>query len=177
MEETGGRITFREVQRFTQPCLMALVAVLGAWAWVLVVGQLFFGWPSEPSGPDMVIMAVVWLLVGVGLPALLLTSRLITEVRPDGLYVRYTPFHRGFRRFAWEEIRESTARRYRPVREYGGWGLRGAGKNRAYNVSGDMGLQLVFTDGRRLLVGSRRAEELAAAVQAARQTSTSGVSP
>lgn len=176
MEEAGRKTVFQEVQKFTQPWLVVLVLALAGWAWFLVVSQLFFDWPAEPGVAEKIIMAVVWLLVGVGLPALLLGSRLITEVRPDGIYIRYIPFHRAYRRYAWEEIRESAARRYRPVREYGGWGIRGLGNNRAYNVSGGMGLQLVFKNGRRLLIGSQRADELAAAVEAARKTSISGVS-
>ena len=36
---------------------------------------------------------------------------------------------------------------------------------RAYNVSGREGVRLDFADGKHLLIGSQRAEELAAAIQ------------
>ncbi len=168
MKEDSGMVLFREVQRFTQPWLVALVAILAAGIWLAAIAWIFFGPPADADTSDAFIMALVWLLTGVSLPALFFFSRLITEVRADGLYVRFIPYHRGFRRYAWEEIGSSEARRYRPIREYGGWGMRGLKNNKAYNVSGDRGLQLVFTDGRRLLIGSRKAEELAAAVDAAR---------
>ena len=168
MKETGQEVSFREVQRFTQTWLVALVAILAAGIWLAAMAWVFFGPPADADTSDAYIVALVWLLTGVGLPALMFSSRLITEVRADGLYVRFIPYHRDFRRYAWSEISSSEARQYRPIREYGGWGIRGFGGNRAYNVSGDRGLQLAFTDDRRLLIGSRKAEELAAAVAAAR---------
>ena len=46
--------------------------------------------------------------------------------------------------------------------EYGGWGLRLGlfGNGKAFNVSGDKGLQLEFTDNKKLLIGTNRPEEL-----------------
>jgi hypothetical protein len=46
--------------------------------------------------------------------------------------------------------------------EYGGWGLRLGlfGKGTAFNVSGDIGLQLEFTDDRKLLIGTNKPDEL-----------------
>jgi hypothetical protein len=46
--------------------------------------------------------------------------------------------------------------------EYGGWGIRKtfSGKGTAYNVKGKNGLQLVFKNGDRLLIGTQKAEEL-----------------
>ena len=54
-----------------------------------------------------------------------------------------------------------------PLREYGGWGIRGLGSNRAYNVSENQGVEVVLFDGRKVLIGSQRAEELAQAIAAA----------
>lgn len=46
-----------------------------------------------------------------------------------------------------------------PLKEYGGLGLRSIGKNRALNVSGDMGIQLEMRDGLTLLIGTSKADE------------------
>jgi hypothetical protein len=58
------------------------------------------------------------------------------------------------------------ARTYRPILEYGGWGIRYSpfGQGCAYNVSGNRGVQLELADGQRILIGSQRAEELARAI-------------
>lgn len=59
------------------------------------------------------------------------------------------------------------ARTYRPLREYGGWGIRWGGKGRmAYNVSGSEGVEVELLDGRTVMVGSRRPDELADTLRA-----------
>ena len=43
----------------------------------------------------------------------------------------------------------------RRYREYGGWGIRGGLRGtKAYNVSGNRGVELMLADGRTVLIGS-----------------------
>ena len=140
--------TFRELQRFRQPWLWALLA--GAGLLVLVLA------PASILG-----LAVIGAVA-----ALLYTLRLETEVRTDGVYVRMWPLHRSFRRFDWAGIERYEARRYRPIREFGGWGIRWAPGRVAYSVGGDRGVRIERSDGRDVLVGSRRPEALVAAMDA-----------
>lgn len=46
--------------------------------------------------------------------------------------------------------------------DYGGWGLRLGffGKGRAYNISGNIGMQIVFKDGKKLLIGTQKSAEI-----------------
>ncbi|HCO95713.1 MAG TPA: hypothetical protein DIU00_17495 [Phycisphaerales bacterium] len=125
---------------------------------------------TAPEGSQDTWEMVLGGIVGIGVPiaiaGLFLFLKLETEVRPDGLYVRYLPFHIHFKRFGPEELSEYYARQYKPVREYGGWGIRYSFRNgKAYNVSGNKGVQLVFKNGKRLLIGSQRAEELETAIR------------
>jgi hypothetical protein len=57
------------------------------------------------------------------------------------------------------------------LRDYGGWGIRKGRSGWAYNVSGDRGVRLTYTDGETLLIGSQRADELAKAIEVARVSS------
>ena len=129
---------------------------------------------------------VVWFLVGLAcflaisihsfkpirdlfLPVLFVlviaeTMRLITEVRDDGIYVRLTPF--PFRRIPFEEISSATVRRYRPLVEYGGYGIRYGLSGMAYNADGVWGVQLVLANGKKILIGSQRSEDLAVTLNA-----------
>ena len=51
-------------------------------------------------------------------------------------------------------------RKYSPLREYGGWGVRGSfGKNKAYNVKGNQGIQIELKKGGKVLVGTQRKTE------------------
>jgi len=127
----------------------------------------------KESGPDGLLAGgEIFLAVGAGIgvpiaiTALFLLLKLQTEVRPDGIYVRFFPFHIRFKRFAREDLSECYARQYKPIREFGGWGIRYSISNgRAYNVSGDKGVQLVFHTGKKLLIGSHTPEQLEAAIR------------
>jgi len=88
-------------------------------------------------------------------------------VHADRLCVRLFPFHIRHREIAAEDLSECYARTYKPIREYGGWGIRCGfrkGIGRAYNMSGNKGVQLVFKNGKKLLIGSQRCDELAQAI-------------
>ncbi|WP_321170538.1 hypothetical protein [Halobaculum limi] len=93
--------------------------------------------------------------------------RLQTEVRADGIYLKMWPLHRSFRHIPWSEIERYEATEYRPLRDFGGWGLRWAPGKIAYNVSGTEGVWIERTDGRAVLVGSQRAEEFARGIDEA----------
>jgi hypothetical protein len=88
--------------------------------------------------------------------------RLETIIKKDGIYVRFFPNHLTFKRYTWDKLTKSFVRQYSPIAEYGGWGVRFGvfGKGMAYNISGDKGLQLEFTDNRKLLIGTNKPEEL-----------------
>ena len=165
-------ILFHEEQRFSRPLALLLLPVLllpfgvVAWgAWRQLVKGLPFG--NNPA-PDGVLLAVlmVHLLITVGLIWLFLTVRLTTEVRQDGLHIRFRPFHGRERRI--DGIRSWKARDYQPIGEFGGWGIRRNGRgDGAYNVRGSRGVDLELEGGKRLLIGSQEADRLAEALDRA----------
>lgn len=92
--------------------------------------------------------------------------RLVTTVRPGSLRVRLWPL--ANREIAAADIERLEVRTYRPLAEYGGWGLRMGGLGEmAYTMSGNRGVQLNLRNGKSVLVGSQRPEELASALQMA----------
>ena len=73
------------------------------------------------------------------------------------------------RRIPLGSMRTVRAVTYRPLRDAGGWGLR-FGKFEGefcmyYNARGDEGVLIETDEGKRLIVGSQRPEELAAALK------------
>lgn len=160
----GSSTTFRECQRYRGVWLRALVGLMAALGWWALIQQVILGKPFGNRPASDLVVVVLWLVFGVGLPGLFWYMHLVTEVRADGGYVRFVPFHLRWRRFAFEDIASCEARTYRPLREYGGWGIRWGPGGWAYNVSGNRGAQLVLRSGKRVLLGSQRADELAAAI-------------
>jgi hypothetical protein len=160
---------YTERQRFRQPwmwgvLLVPALGVIGAMGWGLIQ-QLVYKrpWGTNPTSDT----ALAWTaggVIGLELLMLFLMYRMELEVRvePDALHIRFVPFVR--RRIAYGDIRAAEARVYSPIREYGGWGIRFGRAGRAYNVSGNEGVQLRLASGERLLIGSRNAAGLAAAI-------------
>jgi hypothetical protein len=98
----------------------------------------------------------------VGMPLLILSIHLDIVVREDELSIRFFPLRR--RHYQKNEIISHSVVAYRPLRDFGGWGIRYGRMGKAYTVSGDGGARLVLVDGRAVIIGTRRAEELNAAL-------------
>ncbi|TMT86993.1 hypothetical protein E2L06_10440 [Haloterrigena sp. H1] len=138
---------FREIQRFRQWWLWTLLG--GVALLMLVLGPISWG----------------GLIVIGAIAAFLYNLRLQTEVRADGIYFKMWPLHWSFRRIAWSEIERYEPRQYRPLREFGGWGIRWAPGKLAYNVSGNRGVWIDRANGRAVLIGSQRPEDFVRAIE------------
>jgi hypothetical protein len=160
-------LIFREVQTFSSTLRWLLVilmavsfAIFAIALWETVTN------PETTNALVPTLLSIFAMAIPIAAVALIFVTRLETEVRTDALYVRLYPLHIRYRIFAPRDLAEHYSRTYKPIREYGGWGIRCSftGKGRAYNISGNQGVQLVLTNGRKLLIGSQKPDELAAAI-------------
>ncbi len=158
---------FEEHQRFTQVWLWALlIGLMGVMTWAFVQ-QILSGEPFTPMPATNILVWILIPLCGIGIPLFILLIRLHTVVTDEEVQVRLRPFPR--RRIPLEQITHCEARTYRPIREYGGWGLRyGFGRGWAYNVKGNQGVQLELESAKPLLIGSQRSTDLAAMINTRR---------
>jgi len=155
---------FSEIQYFHQPWLWLLIgwmAALSLWAFVQ---QIVLGvpWGNNPGSDELVIVLTVVLVLIV--PLVFLSMHLRVVVRTDRLVVQFFPLHLRPRTIARDAIVAHRATAYRPLRDFGGWGIRYGSMGKAYIMSRDRGVLLELRNGDRLLIGSRRAEELDAAI-------------
>ncbi len=161
-----NEILFNERQKFKQWWLwIILLTVNGLFVFGIfkqVISRQQFG--DKPIS-DIGLLLIEGLILL--LTILFINFRLDTHIKSDGIYLRFFTFHLSFRHYTWDKISKSFIRQYNPIGEYGGWGLRYGlfGKGRAFNVSGNKGLQLEFTDDKRLLIGTNKPEELIEALK------------
>jgi hypothetical protein len=157
-------IMFTEQQRFRQKWVWILILGSSLVAWWSFVQQIMLRTPFGDRPSSDIVVWIIWILFGMGMPWLFISLKLITQVRSDGLHVRFSPFRERIIRFG--DIASYSVRQYNPLREYGGWGIRWTKKNgMAYNVSGNMGVQLELADNKKILIGSQKADELAASLR------------
>jgi hypothetical protein len=131
------------------------------WVWILMALELVIGVIALfQSGQAL------W-TIGMGLGAMTITMavlgalNLYTRIDAEGVHFRMKPFHLREQTIAWEEIDQIHVRRYQPIMEYGGWGIRYGRNGKAFNVRGDYGIQIVKKNGKRVLIGTQRPDEVA----------------
>lgn len=168
MEHDPQKVLYSEVQRFSplliMPFVLLFVVAIVLEAHMLVRPLV----DSENPWPDWTLpLSIAGIVINICITVMLLVTRLQIRLEPDALYIRFFPFHLRFRRIEFDAISLIYPRTYQPMSEFGGYGIRWSKGGRAYNVSGNRGVQLEFTNGRKLLIGSQRADEFTTAVQEA----------
>jgi hypothetical protein len=148
-------ILFSEKQRFTQWWLWVLLAVV-----LLDPIYMLFKDPASRKSPMAVFLS---LIVPVLVVVLFRLLRMETRIMQDCIQFRFFPFHWKFRNLPKKLLSNVYVKKYRPLMDYGGWGIRWNlfGKGRAYNVSGNEGIQIEFKDGRKLLIGTQEPDAIA----------------
>ena len=123
------------------------------WGSILVsCYPLLAGWGTDsPFGRraaiagGIVCFAVAMQVLMGGLAVLVQESRVYIHMGWVPVIRKVVPF---------SEIVSLESVRYSPLREFGGWGIRGFGKKRAWTASGDQAVVLTLTSGTLLYVGS-----------------------
>jgi hypothetical protein len=96
--------------------------------------------------------------------ALFLSNCLITQLRTDGIYIRFPLLDPSVKQFLWSDIQELYITDYNPM-EYGGWGVRISPAGTAYNFSGRTGLHITLRDGNKVLIGTKNPEGITDALR------------
>ena len=145
--------TFYEKQSFRQ-----------WWIWALLIFVLAYSIYNSFENNDY--FSTSELICSIAVPILIMilffVIKLETKIDTLGIRVRLFPFHFQFKYFPWKNIQKVYIRKYSPIIEYGGWGLRFGmfGKGKAFNISGNVGLQIVFKDQKKLLIGTQKSVEM-----------------
>ena len=151
---------FIEEQKFTQSWLFIGLAfglivvtmpIIKDWAHI---SQGSFGEMLNDFGGILIILLVFTLFI---------FFKLKTRIDEKGVYYQYLPFHFSYRFLPWNSISKCYVRNYDAIFEYGGWGLKFSfrkSKGKSFTVKGDVGLQLELMDGKKILIGTQKKEEI-----------------
>ncbi|MAX05934.1 MAG: hypothetical protein CMD19_05805 [Flavobacteriales bacterium] len=140
---------FEEKQKFTQ-----------WWVWSLLLLPIIitasFSFPPN-SGPGVII--------ALAIPLLFYFFELRVRVNEQGLNYQFFPIHFRSYRIKKSDIEKIEALKYKPLGDYGGWGIRYGFKGKCYNVKGDLGVKVFLKNGSYILFGSQRHKELEKSLQ------------
>lgn len=94
MKIESNNVIYKEVQKPKQPLLWLIVLSVAAIMWYGLIRQVILGLPFGNNPASDAILILFWVIFGIAFPLVMLKwTKLIIEVREDGLYIRYTPFH------------------------------------------------------------------------------------
>jgi len=164
-------VLFHEVQPLRQWHTRIVLAVPPAALLFIAVRQIAFHHPwAHPalSNADLIFLSILLAAVYIRL----ITVQLVTDLRKAELRVGLRGLWR-VRRVPLTTIHSARAVRYDPVSDYGGYGIRSGARGVGYIAHGNRGVELELIDGRHLLVGSQRPEELAVKILQSRDASNS----
>jgi hypothetical protein len=154
-------IEYQEVQKVRNIWIWGLFALLSIIFFCSFFEQIIL---QRPSGD---VISPNWSLAIMGLFPFsilffILSIKLAIKINKIGISFRFSPFHLRYKELNWSEIDKIYMRKYNPISEFGGWGIRTLSfrKNIAYNISGNTGLQIELKNGKRILLGTQNGDEL-----------------
>ncbi|MFY7990502.1 MAG: hypothetical protein ACOVO3_07205 [Fluviicola sp.] len=154
-------MNFTEKQTFKKGWMLLLILLLLGIAiapWVVYFLQI----------ETDIVGAIIGSTIGLLLTLLFLSFSLRTRIDASGIHYQYKPFHGSERHIDWSKITHVEVKEFSPFREYGGWGLKIRGfdmKDLLLNVSGKTGIYLTTNDGRKIMLGTQKAEEARKAIK------------
>ncbi len=157
-------ILFIEEQRFSQKIFKIVVILISSIFVFAFIQQVILNKPFgvRPMSNMGIISALAFLAI---FNLLFYSMKLITTIDKEAITVKFYPFHFFPKRFEWPQLSDVIIRQYNPLKEYGGWGLRGFGKKSVMTVSGSWLIEVVFVNGQSLLIGTCNPQEAEAALK------------
>ncbi|MGB0390522.1 MAG: hypothetical protein ACPGD5_03065 [Salibacteraceae bacterium] len=152
---------FTEVQRFNHPLFIAMMGILT----IFILSKwfnLFYGSVAEED--SFTLWLSFWVILSVNLFFFIL--KLQTRIDSKGITVNYFPFHRKEVLYPWDEIEKVIVKDYKPLAEYGGWGIRTGSSGKAFNTRGNVGISFTLKDGRKRLIGTQTPDAAQDAINA-----------
>ncbi len=139
-----------EEQRFRQLWLWGIIIGLPMLLTIFLLSENFGDHPL-PKGELIFVLFSAW-----GSVLLFWMLSLRTKIDKDDIVIQFFPFRK--KRIKWDEIATAEVLNYGFV---GGFGIRMWTKyGTVYNVDGQMGLALELKNGKKICIGTQRAEEL-----------------
>lgn len=164
-----NKVLFKESQQFRQwwNILLILISTVP-----VMIFSIYSFWQQTVHGihvGDSPIPNAVLIVTFLGMVIMLwafLSRKLEVMIDQEGIHFRFFPKIRKTRLISGKDILRFEIRKYKPIIDYGGWGIKKRYKwGKAYNVSGNIGLQLYLKNGRKILFGTERSQAMMHAME------------
>ncbi len=151
---------FEEKQYFRQLWLWVILLICDAVIVYLIISGSNIDSQVEYIG--------LWVscFITFGVTILIYFSCLHTKISREGISFKFFPLVNQWKNIRWQDMENLELRKYNPIKEFGGWGVRTTleGK-KAYNIAGNIGLDITLKDKKSILIGTQKPDELRQAIK------------
>ena len=156
---------FIEEQKFNQPLIFTGLAI----AFILVSGATYSEWnPAENETLSSKLATLSGVIIILLVALLFLFLKLKTRIDEFGIHYHFFPFQLKHKTISWDLIANCYVRKYEAFTEYGGWGMKFSffkKRGKCVTTKGNIGLQLELKNGKKLLIGTQRKNEIQSALE------------
>ncbi len=160
MEQPETRIIFREVQDLRNNFFLFSVLYPALLLWYIEIHSIVFGKPAGIHNIPGTYLFALWIIFGLFFPLVFYCTKHITEVRSDGIYIRLVPLNLSFKKIPFHIVEECKIKVYDPLT-----GKESDVSQSSKKVNPVVILKLI--SGERMLISSRKPEELCSAIKQA----------
>ncbi len=115
---------------------------------------------GKTSVDNIIGLIVLNLIFIVTIVLILFIMKLELMITDMAIKFRFFPIHIKYKIINFNEILSYNIKKYKAISEYGGWGIRyNFKKGWAYIISGNVGIQIIKTDGKHILFSTNKIEE------------------
>jgi len=148
------KIEFKEEQKFTQWWLKVILSIIGIIPVYAIYKQLIL---KEKFGDNAMsdLGLVIFCVIIFSLITMFLFIRLKTEINQNEIRMSFFPFVK--KKIKWKEIKSAEIVNYGFV----GYGIRlGSKYGTIYNIKGNNGLAIELQNGKKIVIGTQKENEL-----------------
>ncbi len=146
---------FKEKQHFTQWWVWLILLSIFMLFLYGTIQQVFLkiSFGDNPMSNAGIILTTSLFLIFLIVFKLL---TLKTKINEQGVFYKFFPINKNYKLVEWKNINSIRVIKYRPLQDYGGWGI----KHGSYTVKGNLGIQVEFKGGNKILIGTQKKEEV-----------------
>ncbi len=146
---------FKEEQRFTQWWVWLMLLSINTLFIFGSVKQIFFKTPFGNNPMNNIGLGITTFIL-ILFTILFFSVKLKTKIDQTGIYYYFSPFQFKTKKIEWNTIESIRVIKYKPIQNYGGWGI----KHGSYTVKGNIGLQVIFNNQKKILIGTQKENEI-----------------
>lgn len=150
-----SKVLFQETQRNILSFVIPIPLAVGFG--IMAAVQIISGKPiGNKPAPDFVLVIIFLLMVAFAF--FVGKQKLETSVTPDEITAKIGIV--GQANISLSDVKSILIRKYKPVKEFLGWGVRYNSTTDCFTMSGDIGLELTMANNKKILIGTQKPKEL-----------------